>query len=55
MVCGASHVPFQRKVGDTLIVSVGSVGESPAPGYAHATIVDASATGIGIEQFDVEL
>jgi hypothetical protein len=36
-------------------VSVGSVGESPANGYAHATIIDASAVGISIEQFDVEL
>jgi predicted phosphodiesterase len=55
VVCGASHVPFQRRIDDVLIVSVGSVGESPATGFAHATIVDASATGIGIEQFDVEI
>ena len=55
VICGASHVPFGRQVGDIQIVSVGSVGESPATGYAHATIVDASAAGISIEQFDVEL
>jgi hypothetical protein len=34
---------------------VGSVGESPAAGFAHATIIDASAAGLSIEQFDVEL
>jgi predicted phosphodiesterase len=55
VVCGASHVPFCRSIGDVRIVSVGSVGESPAAGYAHATIIDASAVGISIEQFDVEL
>jgi len=55
VVCGASHVPFCRSIGDVRIVSVGSVGESPATGYAHATIIDATALGIGIEQFDVEL
>ncbi len=55
VICGASHVPFGRQVGDVQIVSVGSVGESPATGYAHATIVDASASGLSIEQFDVEL
>lgn len=55
VVCGASHVPFCRAIDDIRIVSVGSVGESPATGYAHATIIDASAVGIAIEQFDVEL
>ena len=55
VVCGASHVPFFRMVDDVRIVSVGSVGESPATGYAHATIIDATATGFGIEQFDVEI
>jgi predicted phosphodiesterase len=55
VVCGSSHVPFCRSVGDIRIVSVGSVGESPATGYAHATIIDASSVGVAIEQFDVEL
>lgn len=55
IICGASHVPFCRWIGDIQVVNVGSVGESPASGYAHATIIDASAAGIAIEQFDVEL
>jgi predicted phosphodiesterase len=55
VICGASHVPFGRQVGDVKIVNVGSVGESPAAGFAHATIIDASAAGLSIEQFDVEL
>lgn len=55
VLCGASHVPFLRALDGVRIVSVGSVGESPASGFAHATIIDATATGIGVEQFDVEL
>jgi predicted phosphodiesterase len=55
VICGASHVPFGRQLGDVQIVNVGSVGESPATGFAHATIIDASAAGVSIEQFDVEL
>lgn len=55
VICGASHVPFGRQVGDVKIVNVGSVGESPAAGFAHATIIDATAAGVSIEQFDVEL
>lgn len=55
VVCGGSHVPFFRTLDGVRIVNVGSVGESPAAGYAHATIIDSTPTGIGIEQFDVEL
>lgn len=55
VICGASHVPFGRQVGDIKIVNVGSVGESPAAGFAHATIIDTSAVGLSVEQFDVEL
>jgi predicted phosphodiesterase len=55
VICGASHVPFGRQVGDIKIVNVGSVGESPAAGFAHATIIDATAAGVSIEQFDVEI
>lgn len=55
VICGASHVPFCRDLGDVRIVSVGSVGESPASGYAHATIIDSGPAGVQIEQFDVEL
>ncbi len=55
VICGASHVPFGRQVGDIKIVNVGSVGESPANGFAHATIIDASVAGVSVEQFDVEL
>lgn len=55
IVCGASHIAFERKLVDHHVVGVGSVGQSPAIGYAHATIVDASASGVHIEPFDVAL
>lgn len=55
IVCGASHVPFERKLVDHHVLNVGSVGESPARGFAHAALVDASASGVNIEAFDVEL
>ena len=50
-----SHTPFVRDVAGVKIINVGSVGEAPGGGVAHATIVDASATGITIEPLEVPL
>jgi len=55
VVCGASHVPFDRQVGDTRIVNVGSVGEAPGGDHAHATFLETSAAGVTVEQFVVPL
>jgi predicted phosphodiesterase len=55
IVCGGSHVPFDRNIGDVRIVNVGSVGESPTPGIAHATLIESSAFGITVDQFYVDL
>lgn len=55
IVCGGSHVPFDRVVGKTRIVNVGSVGEAPDGPYAHATFVEATAAGIAVEQITVPL
>ena len=55
IVCGASHVPFDRQVGDTRIINVGSVGEAPGGHHAHATFIETSATGVLVEQFVVPL
>ncbi len=54
-VCGASHVPFERRLGDLTIVNVGSVGECPTEGFAHATIIESSQLGVKVDQFEVEL
>ena len=55
IVCGGSHVPFQREVADIHIVNVGSVGEAPGGGFAHATIIESTSLGTSISQFEVEL
>ncbi len=55
VVCGGSHVPFERMIGDVRIVNVGSVGECPTEGIAHATLIETSALGITVDQFHIEL
>jgi predicted phosphodiesterase len=50
VVCGGSHVAFDRAVADVRIVNVGSVGEAPGGGYANFTIVTTSALGINVQQ-----
>jgi len=54
VVCGGSHVPFQRDVSGVRIVNVGSVGEAPGGRVAHYTIVTPRADGTLIEQAHVE-
>lgn len=66
VVCGMSHVPFDRMVGDVRFVNVGSVGDAPdevertggpvlAPRFAHATWIESTPTGIAVEQVRVPL
>jgi predicted phosphodiesterase len=55
IVCGGSHVPFDRVVADVRIVNVGSVGDAPGGGYANATIIETGTIGVRVEQFAVDL
>jgi predicted phosphodiesterase len=55
VICGGSHVPFERRIGDVRIINVGSVGESPTPGVANATLIETSPLGITVDQFEVEI
>jgi len=57
IVCGASHVPFDRMVGGVRIVNVGSVGEAPAGGMriAHATWIESTPRGVHVEPIVVPL
>jgi predicted phosphodiesterase len=63
VVCGMSHVPFHRMIGDVHIVNVGSVGEAPdgvqAPGgqplVAHATWIESTPQGLAVESITVPL
>jgi predicted phosphodiesterase len=57
VVCGASHVPFDRVVSGVRIINVGSVGEAPALGtrVAHAAWIDSTPNGVTVEQLVVPL
>ena len=50
VVCGATHVPFQRTVDAVRVVNVGSVGAAPEGRVAHFTIIDPRIDGSVIEQ-----
>jgi predicted phosphodiesterase len=57
VVCGASHLPFDRLVGGVRIVNVGSVGEAPGAGprVAHATWIESTPRGLHVEQIVVPM
>jgi predicted phosphodiesterase len=57
VVCGASHVPFDRVVGGVRIVNAGSVGEAPGAGVriAHATWIESTPRGVHVEPIVVPL
>jgi len=55
VVCGASHLPFQRDLEDVRVVNVGSVGQAPEGTVAHYTIISPRMEGILIEQTWVDL
>lgn len=57
VVCGASHVPFDRTVMDVRVIGVGSVGQAPGEEpFAHATFIEISPEGVAsVDQIDVPL
>jgi predicted phosphodiesterase len=57
VVCGASHVPFDRMVGGIRVVNVGSVGEAPGGGMriAQGMWIESTALGLQIEPIVVPL
>jgi predicted phosphodiesterase len=55
VVCGGSHVPFEREVADVRIVNVGSVGEAPEGGVAHGAIIASSQTGFAVRMLTATL
>jgi predicted phosphodiesterase len=58
VVCGMSHVPFDRMIGDVRVINVGSVGEAPDAGggaFAHATWIESTPSGLVVEQVTVPL
>jgi predicted phosphodiesterase len=62
VVCGMSHVPFDRMIGDVRVINVGSVGDAPdnrkdgeGPWVAHGTWIESTTGGIEVDQFVVPL
>jgi len=56
VVCGASHLPFDRVVGGIHVVNVGSVGEAPGgQRVAHATWIESTPRGVTVEAIVVPL
>jgi predicted phosphodiesterase len=58
VICGASHVPFDRTVGGVRVVNVGSVGEAPNSSetrVAHATWIESTPAGLFVEQTFITL
>ena len=55
VLCGASHVAFERNLDDQLIVNVGSVGEAPSGEHADASFVETGPEGVIVKQFTVAL
>ena len=50
IVCGSTHVPFQRTVGEYHVVNVGSVGAAPEGQVAHYTVLTPRMSGADILQ-----
>lgn len=58
VLCGGSHVAFERFVSGVRVIGLGSVGEAPgAPSQPHAdlTILDARTSGVVVERLVVPL
>lgn len=55
VICGGSHVPFERQIGEVRIINVGSVGEAPCGTHADATLIETTPFGIDVRQFTVPL
>lgn len=58
VICGGSHVPFDRVVAGVRIINVGSVGEAigtPGTRHADATFLEFRGGALFVEQFSVPL
>lgn len=54
IVCGGSHIHFERRLPDVHIVGVGSVGEHPG-GVASAALLETSSIGHDVRLLTVDL
>ncbi len=49
VVCGASHVPFDRIVGVTRVINVGSVGQAPSGDVAYGVAIESLSSGVEVQ------
>jgi predicted phosphodiesterase len=54
VVCGGTHVAFQRVVDEVQVINVGSVGSAPEGRFAHYTVVFPHMQGAQFDQSFVE-
>ena len=55
IVCGGSHMAFERSLDDLHIVGVGSVGEAPGGGWASAALIESTQLGQLVRLLQVTL
>jgi putative phosphoesterase len=55
VVCGGSHIAFDRQLETVRIVGAGSVGEAPGGGYATAALIETTQIGHQVRLIDVKL
>jgi predicted phosphodiesterase len=55
IVCGGSHMAFQRSLDGVDVVGVGSVGEAPGGGWASAALIETSQLGHLVRLLQVDL
>ena len=55
IVCGGSHVPFERSLGSTRVIGVGSVGESPSGPIANAVLLETTNVGVEVKLIAIPL
>ncbi len=65
VICGGSHVPFDRLIGGVRVINVGSVGEAASAStagrlggrirHAEATFIEVTRSGVVVEPFIVPL
>ncbi len=55
IVCGGSHVAFERRIDDVYIVGVGSVGEAPGGTFATGALIETSQLGFSVRLLSVDL
>ena len=55
ILCGGDHVAFSRELDNLRIVGVGSVGEAPIKGTAHAVIIDSYGEHPSVEHLEILL